>query len=656
MRRCKHRDLVEISDSEEPCLVDPHRLWRIVESLPDPDVQRPLVVACIGTREKSLALHQLFPANDSKVCDGRSSLCKAYGDVLTAHAACPILYWDIELANGLPSQDVRAYCHQFQAFRIGSGVPREELGARLIQRLLLPFADVICIFAADLGGLQGVFSYLQAWAASGRAATKYSLGAGLVVVVPNDTCGIAGLEEIEFLESLQTSGIVQAYRSVKIQHISTQPLSNARYVSLREIVLHTELDSARADRDARMSLYSGTHLASLFSQSLAHVAHMTDEPFDYVAATRQGIPHLPHLTDCLSAVLRASSRESVPHGTITSILATSLLTQAYPPSSHSFAPHGIFRGLFQPLLSTTFEQQYIPGIRSTLTEAHRVLRDQMVGMVFREFVRGWMRMQKERLPAAVVHQQRLQDTLTSTHRAKVRSNLFCSICALRPPEHVLKCRHAICDHCAKTYGDPRVTEEYTYIFRKCLACGTGTDLLIRLKPPTAGVRILSVDGGGVRGIIPLEFLHLLQRSLGSSCRVQDLFDLALGTSAGGLVVLGLFAKHWDIQHAVATFRALASRFFANFLTNKFPALGRVNSYVRCMLQDSCYKTESLDATLKQSFGEQSRIFDYPESGASQCKIAVTTTTTSTANTRLMVSYTGGTPLKVGCGTVLSYSE
>jgi len=61
------------------------------------------------------------------------------------------------------------------------------------------------------------------------------------------------------------------------------------------------------------------------------------------------------------------------------------------------------RALFQPLLSTIFEQQYIPGTRPTLTEAHRVWRDQMVGMVFREFVRGWMRMQKQRLPAAVFH-------------------------------------------------------------------------------------------------------------------------------------------------------------------------------------------------------------------------------------------------------------
>ncbi|KAK5699335.1 hypothetical protein LTR17_023332 [Elasticomyces elasticus] len=273
----------------------------------------------------------------------------------------------------------------------------------------------------------------------------------------------------------------------------------------------------------------------------------------------------------------------------------------------------------------------------------------MAGMVFREYVRGWTRMQKEQVSAATLHHQRLQEPLTNAHWAKLRSNLFCSICILRRPEHVLKCRHAICDHCARTFGEPRATEEYTYIFRVCVACGAGTDLLVRLKPPTAGIRILSVDGGGVRGIVPLEFLHLLQRSLGSSCRLQDLFDLALGTSAGGLVVLGLFAKSWDIPHAVTIFRALAVRLFARFLGGTFPALGRFNAYVRCMLQDSCYKTESLDATLKESFGEQTRIFDYPESGVSQCKIAVTTTTTSTATTRIIANYNGITVLKSDCG-------
>lgn len=56
--------------------------------------------------------------------------------------------------------------------------------------------------------------------------------------------------------------------------------------------------------------------------------------------------------------------------------------------------------------------------------------------------------------------------------------------------------------------------------------------MVRLKPPTAGIRILSIDGGGVRGIIPLEILSMLQGIAGSSCPVQDLFDLVYGTSIG----------------------------------------------------------------------------------------------------------------------------
>jgi len=59
-------------------------------------------------------------------------------------------------------------------------------------------------------------------------------------------------------------------------------------------------------------------------------------------------------------------------------------------------------------------------------------------------------------------------------------------------------------------------------------------LLIRLKPPTAGLRIMTLDGGGVAGIISMRFVDLLQKSLGSNCRIQDLFDLIVGTSVGKL--------------------------------------------------------------------------------------------------------------------------
>jgi predicted acylesterase/phospholipase RssA len=54
-------------------------------------------------------------------------------------------------------------------------------------------------------------------------------------------------------------------------------------------------------------------------------------------------------------------------------------------------------------------------------------------------------------------------------------------------------------------------------------------------------RILSIDGGGIRGIYPAAFLAgLEQRYLGGSS-VAGYFDLIAGTSTGGIIAIGLSA-------------------------------------------------------------------------------------------------------------------
>lgn len=50
-------------------------------------------------------------------------------------------------------------------------------------------------------------------------------------------------------------------------------------------------------------------------------------------------------------------------------------------------------------------------------------------------------------------------------------------------------------------------------------------------PPTMSPTILAIDGGGVRGVIPLEFLLLVEEYL-HPCVIQDVVSLALGTSSG----------------------------------------------------------------------------------------------------------------------------
>nr|XP_043637160.1 patatin-like protein 2 [Erigeron canadensis] len=62
-----------------------------------------------------------------------------------------------------------------------------------------------------------------------------------------------------------------------------------------------------------------------------------------------------------------------------------------------------------------------------------------------------------------------------------------------------------------------------------------------LQPPTYGnlITILSIDGGGIRGIIPSVLLDLLETELqkldGEDARLADYFDVIAGTSTGGLV-------------------------------------------------------------------------------------------------------------------------
>ncbi|XP_052233051.1 85/88 kDa calcium-independent phospholipase A2-like [Dreissena polymorpha] len=53
----------------------------------------------------------------------------------------------------------------------------------------------------------------------------------------------------------------------------------------------------------------------------------------------------------------------------------------------------------------------------------------------------------------------------------------------------------------------------------------------------AGDRILSLDGGGIRGLIMLEILDAIEKEAGKP--IKDLFDWIGGTSTGGIVALGI---------------------------------------------------------------------------------------------------------------------
>lgn len=335
MKSCNHEALVELSSPDIPSLVNPHRMDRLVDSLPDPSQQKPLLVACAGNKQKKLALEQLFPANDPRQRDRRPALCRIYTDALTSHLANPIFFMDIDPDCDPPIQDTHLHCHQSQAFSFHKDRSSAHFGAVLTKQLLLPFIDVLCVFAEDVGGCNGVLQHLKSWALANIEGTETQVPTRLVVVLsPSDDAEQAKQESTRFAESFYAFGLGQLFPNIRVETTSSLPLRNARYIPLRDIVLGPVLEAALEARTERMHLFSGLHLASLFSQRLAQTAKHPRRSFCPLLASRQGIPALSHFVECVIAFLHAAHHHDLAYDAVASLIGTSLLMQAYPPSAH----------------------------------------------------------------------------------------------------------------------------------------------------------------------------------------------------------------------------------------------------------------------------------------------------------------------------------
>jgi len=80
-------------------------------------------------------------------------------------------------------------------------------------------------------------------------------------------------------------------------------------------------------------------------------------------------------------------------------------------------------------------------------------------------------------------------------------------------------------------------------------------------------RILSIDGGGIRGIVPAVVLMHLEQTLqqltnNSDARLVDFFDLFSGTSTGSMIVAGLLAPNKDNRPAYSA-KEIVDLYFNN---------------------------------------------------------------------------------------------
>ena len=112
-------------------------------------------------------------------------------------------------------------------------------------------------------------------------------------------------------------------------------------------------------------------------------------------------------------------------------------------------------------------------------------------------------------------------------------------------------------------------------------------------------RILSIDGGGIRGLIPALVLAEFERQTGRA--IADCFDLIAGTSTGGILALGLAKPgedgrpRYSAQDLADLYRQEGARIFDESpwrrLTNPMG------------LRAAKYPSDGIEAVLQQYFGE-----------------------------------------------------
>jgi patatin-like phospholipase/acyl hydrolase len=113
------------------------------------------------------------------------------------------------------------------------------------------------------------------------------------------------------------------------------------------------------------------------------------------------------------------------------------------------------------------------------------------------------------------------------------------------------------------------------------------------------ITILSIDGGGMRGIIPATLLTEIEKRTGKP--ISTLFDLIAGTSTGGILTLGMVKpdQHglpaYTAQQGLGLYEREGGRIFASDVWHRLQSLGNT--------AEEKYPSEGIETVLDQFFGE-----------------------------------------------------
>ncbi|MFN3745721.1 MAG: patatin-like phospholipase family protein [Hyphomicrobiaceae bacterium] len=115
------------------------------------------------------------------------------------------------------------------------------------------------------------------------------------------------------------------------------------------------------------------------------------------------------------------------------------------------------------------------------------------------------------------------------------------------------------------------------------------------------VRVLAIDGGGVRGIIPAMILAHIEKATGRP--ISDQFNLIVGTSTGSIIALGLTRPGVSTPRKPAFAAAQIAALFEEHAPDIFPYEYEQLRALRQLVRPK-YDPASVEAVFAKYFGEE----------------------------------------------------
>jgi len=341
MAGCEHIAWLQSVNIKELQLCNEGRIRRVVQKMPDFITQSPSVVFFIGQKVKNIALWQLFSCNNIRwgQWDGFANL---WIDNATLNSDQPIWFANSDPFKRVTPTCGAGTCHESVTYHIRWTHPSQHSIFDILHaHLFFLFTDVICIFADDFHGLEGVAERLIAWAVIGSASSLSAFVWPQIVVITSADGSSSThnlLESEDFCFNLQQQtheSIADSFSSITLFYLLEDHLSLlTQHCQLRKTILNWA-EEMWAVQAGSQSLFSAVHLQQFYKQAILHTTETVTQPFSFITMAQERNIIIEDLKNHLMTFISLDAQIKLSYDTLASHLASSLLMNVYSSDIHS---------------------------------------------------------------------------------------------------------------------------------------------------------------------------------------------------------------------------------------------------------------------------------------------------------------------------------